>query len=266
MRKDSSKQRAANRKQQVYRLTGLQAYSVWRAADRCMRISVAGRLASSSCRPRGAQGSQGDSEQFLKIGGAGLALGFGKGGIGGAFIVAEVEQGGFDVCLNARGRRRCRFFGRNSDGFEFVAEFEDHALGGFAADAGDFREAREISGPDGGDKLLHIHTGENLEGERGTDSGSAEEELEEVLFARGKKAVESESVFADMGVNQQSDLRMQIGKSGKGGEGDGDKIADTADVEDYLVGTFIEEAAAEESNHRWPVLPGEGGSVNEGEG
>ena len=83
-----------------------------------------------------------------------------------------------------------------------------------------------------------------------------------MLFARGKKAIESEGVFADVSVNQQSDFRVQIAESGERGKRDGNEIADAANVENYLVRAFIEETAAEESNHRWPVLPEEGGGVN----
>ena len=127
---------------------------------------------------------------------------------------------------------------------------------------GIFVRRAKIAGANGRDEFLHIHAGENFQGEGWADSGGAEEKFEEVLFARGKEAVEREGVFADVGVNQQSDFRVQIAESGESGKRDGDEIADAADIEDYLVRAFIEEAAAEESNHRWPVLPEEGGGVN----
>ena len=97
----------------------------------------------------------------------------------------------------------------------------------------------------------------------GTDAGRTEEKLEEMLFALGEKTVEGKSIFADVGVDQQRDFGVEFAESGEGGERNGDEIADTANIEDNLIGTFFEEAAAEESDHRMKVLPVRLGGVNE---
>ena len=212
---------------------------------------------------RGAQNAESETQQFFEIGGAGLAPGFADGGFGGAFIVTEVDEGGFNVALDAGGRCGGRFLGFNGNGFEFIPQFEDHALGGLAANTRDFREARKISTADGRDKFLDVHAREDFKGEGRTDARSAEEKLEEMLFALRKEAVEGERVFADVSMDEQGDFGVEFAESGKGGKWNGDEVADASDIEDDLIGTFFEEAAAEESDHRLPVLLVRLGGVNE---
>ena len=48
-----------------------------------------------------------------------------------------------------------------------------------------------------------------------------------------------------------------------GGQRHGDEITNAADIQNDLVWAFFEEAAAEESNHRLPVLPPTVAAVNE---
>src|SRR5579872_2960551 len=76
-----------------------------------------------------------------------------------------------------------------------------------------------------------------------------------MLFARGDKAVESESVFADMGVDEKSDFGVKITERGVGGKGDLNEIAHAADIDEDLVRAFFGEASAELANHGRPVLP-----------
>jgi PAS domain S-box-containing protein len=75
-----------------------------------------------------------------------------------------------------------------------------------------------------------------------------------MLFASGKKTVEGERVFANVGVDEQRDFAMELAKRGKGGKRYGDEIADAANIENDLIGTLFEQAAAEESDHRKEVL------------
>src|SRR5215469_12432070 len=84
-----------------------------------------------------------------------------------------------------------------------------------------------------------------------------------MLLTRGKETVERQCIFADMRVDQQSDLRMEFAKSGKCGKRNGHEVANTADIENNLIGTLIEEAAAEQSDHRMKVLLVLGRSVND---
>lgn len=183
-----------------------------------------------------------------------MAPGFSYRGFGGAFVVAQVDEGGLDVAPDAGGRGRSGPFCFDGDGFELVFQFDNHALGGFAADTRNFGEAREIAGANGGNQLFDVHAGKNFQGERGADAGSAEEKFEKMLFALGEKTVEGECIFADMRVNQQGDFGVKFAKRRESGERNGDEIADTANIEYHLVGTFFEKTAAEESDHRMKVL------------
>jgi hypothetical protein len=47
---------------------------------------------------------------------------------------------------------------------------------------------------------------------------------------------------------------VKFAERGEGGERDRNEIADAADIENDLIGTFFEEAAAEKSDHRKKVL------------
>jgi len=194
---------------------------------------------------------------LFKAGRSGAAAGFGDGGFGGALVIAQIDEGGLDVGFDAGRRSSGGLFGFDGDGFKLVLQFDDHAFGGLAANARNSREAGEITAANGGHEFFNIHARENFEGERGADTGSAEQELEEMLFAGGEKAVEGESVFADVRVDEQRDFGVEFAKSSEGGKRHGNEIADAADVEDNLIGPLFQEAAAQESNHRSRVLPPE---------
>ncbi len=85
-----------------------------------------------------------------------------------------------------------------------------------------------------------------------------------MLFPGRKKAVKRKSVFPHMRVDQQSDFGAEIAKCGKRGERHSNQIADAADIENDLIGPFFEQTAAEESDHRFKVLPLGRGGVNAG--
>ena len=191
---------------------------------------------------------------MFEAGGARAAAGFGDGGFGGALVIAEIDEGGLDVGFDAGGGSGGRLFGFDGDGFELVLQLDDHAFGGLAADAGDFREAGEITAANGRHEFFDVHARENFEGERGADTGSAEEQLEEMLFAGGEKAVEGEGIFADVRVDEQCDFGVEFAESGESGKRHGNEIADAADIQDDLIGPLFQEAAAQESNHRSRVL------------
>jgi hypothetical protein len=187
---------------------------------------------------------------LFEAGGSDAAAGFGDGGFRGAFVIAEIDEGGLDVGFDARGRSRGRPFSFGGDGFELVLELHDHAFGGFATDTGNFRETCEIAATNGGHEFLDVHARENFEGEGGANTGSAEEQFEEMLFAGGEKAIEGEGILANVGVDEQRDFGVEFTESGEGGKGHGDEIADAADIQDDLIGPLFQEATAQESNHR----------------
>jgi hypothetical protein len=182
---------------------------------------------------------------LFEAGRARAAAGFGDGGFGGALVIAKIDEGGLDVGFDARRGSGGVFFGFDGDGFELVLELDDHAFGGLAADAGNFRKAREITAANGRHEFFHIHAREDLEGECGADTGGAEEQLEEMFFAGGKKTIERKRVFSDVSMDEQSNFGVEFAKCGEGGKRHGNEIADTSDVEDNLIGPLFQEAAAQ---------------------
>jgi len=76
-----------------------------------------------------------------------------------------------------------------------------------------------------------------------------------MLFAGGDKAIEGESIFADVSVNEKSDFSVEFAQSGIGGERDLDEIAYAADIDENLVRAFFGEASTKLANHGKPVLP-----------
>src|ERR1700746_1705871 len=87
-----------------------------------------------------------------------------------------------------------------------------------------------------------------------------------MFFARGEETVEGQCVFAYVGVDQERHFGAEIGESSKRGKRHGNQVADSADVENNLIGSFFEQAAAEESDHRMKVLPLRRDGVNAGRG
>jgi hypothetical protein len=55
---------------------------------------------------------------------------------------------------------------------------------------------------------------------------------------------------------------MQVAQGRKGRKGHRDEIADSADVDNYLIGAFLNQPAAKQSDHQQQVLPRNWSSVN----
>ena len=78
--------------------------------------------------------------------------------------------------------------------------------------------------------------------------------VQRVFFARRKKAVQSEGILANVRVDEKRDFRVNVSQCRIGGQRDGYQIADATNIENDLIGPFFQQASAEESNHRLPVL------------
>ena len=74
--------------------------------------------------------------------------------------------------------------------------------------------------------------------------------LKKMFFARREKSVERERIFANMGVNQQSDFGVQIAKRGVGRERNQHNVADAADVNEHLIRSLVGKPPAQLANHR----------------
>ena len=99
---------------------------------------------------------------------------------------------------------------RRFHGGELIAQLHHDALGRFASHTGNAGEAHEIARSDRGQQLFDVHSRKNLERQRRPDSGSGDQQLEELLFARGQKAVQGDGVFAQVGMDQERDVRAEI--------------------------------------------------------
>ena len=75
-----------------------------------------------------------------------LLAGLGDGALGDALLVAEVDEGGAEVVVEA-GRRRGGGGGEGERELPHpVAQLDDHPLGGLPADAGDRGQAADVAG------------------------------------------------------------------------------------------------------------------------
>src|SRR5215470_5143497 len=76
-----------------------------------------------------------------------------------------------------------------------------------------------------------------------------------MFLAGRKKTVESKSILANVGVNEERDFGVELAERGVGGERNGDDVTDTTDIHENLIGAFVSEPAAKLSDHRRKVLP-----------
>ena len=159
--------------------------------------------------------------------------------------VAEVDESGEGI---VSGGTAMWASGGGGDGYgevvEFVFELEDDSLGGLLADSGDAGEGGVVAGANGSDEAAGVDAAQDGDGEFGADAGDGEEFFEEAFFLNLGEAEERELVFADVGVDVKGRFGTLAGKRGKGGDADGDVIADAGALDDGLVGSFGEEASA----------------------
>jgi hypothetical protein len=198
-------------------------------------------------------GRHGGAEKSLEVlGGLGglLDRGFDRL-LGDRARIAEVDEGGEGVV--AGGAVVGSGGGGGGDGYgevvELVFEFEDDALGGLLADAGDAGEGGVIAGADGGDEAAGVDAAENGDGELGADAGDGEEFFEEAFLLGLGESEEGDLVFADVGVDVQCCFDAFAWECGEGGYADGDVVAYAGALDDGLIRSFGEETSAEMSDH-----------------
>ena len=185
-----------------------------------------------------ADAGHGGAEEGLEVGG-GLGV-TGEGGVdgflGGGAGIAEVDEGREGVFGGrSQGLTRGVLGGGCGKVVEFVFELEDDTLGGFFADAGNFGEGGVVGGPDRVNETGPIDTGENSDGQFGSDAGDREELFEEAFFLRLGEAVEGELVFGDAGVDMEGCFHAFAREGGEGGNGDRHVVADASAVDDGLI-------------------------------
>ena len=121
-------------------------------------------------------------------------------------------------------------------GREFVAEFEDHALGGLFADAGNASDAGDVVVADGSDHFVGGHAAEDGDGELWTDAAYCDQLFEELFFGGTEESVERDLIFADVSVDVQGDLAAEAGQVRECWNGDGDVVAYAGGFDYGLVG------------------------------
>ena len=102
-------------------------------------------------------------------------------------------------------------------------------------------------------ELRRGQAGENRDRQLGPDAAHADELFEQRLFVLGEKAVERQGILAHVGMDAQPDLRARLRQVREGGDRDGYVIAHAAGFDDGLVGMFLDQQAAQQSDHM-PVL------------
>ncbi len=188
-------------------------------------------------------------ERLENLGRAG-GFGFADGGLGIGAGGAEIEERGQNVLLNSV-EGGCGGGGASGgNGDHFVAEFENHAFGGFLSYTGDADELFDGAVAESVDEIWRGETGKDGNGEFGADSGDADELLEHGLFILGEEAEEGERVFAHVGVDAEANLCADVGQACVGGNGNGEVVTDAACLHNRLGRVFFEERATDESNHQ----------------
>ena len=148
-------------------------------------------------------GHGGSEEQFEVLGIVGVLLDGGFDGLlGYGTRVAKVDERRKSV---VSGGTVVWTSGGGGDGWgeivEFVLEFEDDALGGLLADAGDACEGGVIAGADGGDETAGVDATEDGDAELGADAADGEEFFEEAFLLGFGEAEEGDLIFADVSVD-----------------------------------------------------------------
>src|SRR3954451_2364276 len=76
-----------------------------------------------------------------------------------------------------------------------------------------------------------------------------------MFFARREESIKRKRVFAYMGVDEQSDFRVEFAERGICRERNLNDVADATNIHENLVRSFVGEATAKLANHRGSVLP-----------
>ena len=142
---------------------------------------------------------------------------------------------------------------RDGEVVELVFELDDEALGEFFAHTGNARELRVILRADGLHGAIAGEPAQHLDGELGADAAHGDQPLEEALLFAVEKAEERDLVFAHLGVNVQRGFGAERGQRRECGHGDGDVVADAGGLDDGLAGLFVDELAAQVSDHCFPI-------------
>ncbi len=139
--------------------------------------------------------------------------------------------------------------GRFSEAFQLIAQFDTHAFSGLLAHAGNLGEPRVIVGANRSHHVGCGNTAKDGDGQLGPNAADGDEFFEELLLFGAQKSVESQRIFADVGMDMQRDFAAHRGQFRKSRNRDGDVVPHACGFDDGLAGMLRDEAAAEMSNH-----------------
>ena len=138
-------------------------------------------------------------------------------------------------------------------GYEFAAQFQHHAFGGFLADAGGGGEAFHVFFGDGLRQLVGIHGRQNAQCGFGTDAADFDQLAEGGAFLGRGKSKQQMRVFADdkLGVEMDGFANgRQVVESLHRNVG---FITDAVDVDNDLRRIFLNQFACEPADHGVPL-------------
>jgi len=143
---------------------------------------------------------------------------------------------------------------------DLVLEFEDDALGGFLADALQFREGRNVTRDDGFLELGDIHAAEHGNGHGGAYSTDAvDEQQEDISLLLTGEAEEFLAELAEMEVCAEIDGESLRGvEAVEGGKGNEHLVADALDVHHQAVRIGFDDLATESRDHAGELGGGDG--------
>lgn len=125
-------------------------------------------------------------------------------------VVAEVDEGVHRIADEA-------ISGVGGEGFCFafdlVAHFDDEALGGLFADAGDFAEEADVGRGDGAVEGVDLKVADDGEGRFRADAREGDEGFKEVAFFFGEEGIEGIGVFADDLREEELQCFAEFGKA-----------------------------------------------------
>ena len=116
---------------------------------------------------------------------------------------------------------------------------------------------------DGGKQFVGTQTGKNSQREIGTHARSGNKKFKGLLLARGLKTEQADLVFANVGMNQKLGFRPGRAQRSIGGKRNLHLVADTVHVHQHLGGLFLDQAAAQKTDHA-AIIQQRSESVNGG--
>ena len=134
---------------------------------------------------------------------------------------------------------------------DFVAQFNDDALGGFFADAGNLRKRFHVAACHRAAKCRHVHAAQNIQRRFRADAADAvDEQSEQIALRRRHETVKRVRILADDELSEQFHRLAGLRQFVERRQRNQHLVADTVHVHDDLRGQCFDEFAVEKSDHQ----------------